>query len=396
MRFGLQIGAGMQGLAREFLKHQSTRNPVILSPRNAGKKAPVSSLASFASTIAPDTNEVLVDPQLYFQGTPKGALGLFPHYKAAGENLQANLEAALAALRALNDECQTTRFIVPANYQEQLSSDYLDDLGLFAQTARHYATGRQTLLTLALGPDCLKARESVDMLHGALADADCEGVYIVAAHPDKSYLPDDPNWLVNLMSLIAGIKQMGKLVYVGYENHIAMILAMTGCDVIFSGNYLNTRHFQQSAFEETGDNFGRQAIWYYAPQTLSEYRLNSLDLARNQGVLYLMEPSPRNNYTKVLFNPQVMPSDTAYNQKDSFLHYLTSVNQQVITLNQNTYQDTHNALENLYTTAESSIEGLHKKGIYDQSRSGATAVTATLQAMTVIDNTWGFILSHNW
>lgn len=392
MKLGLQMGAGMQELAKQFLKDQKTRNPVVLSPRNAYKRSPVKALVNFASSIKADTDELLVDPQLYFQGMPKGALADFPHYQAVRGNLKANLEAVLTELGKLNDECQTKRFIVPANYQEQLSPEYLASLGVFAQTARPYAAGRPVLLTLALSADCLKARESVDMLHATLADSDCDGVYLVAAHPDRKYLPDNPNWLSNLMSLVAGIKQMGKLVYVGYENHVALVLALSGCDAVFSGNYLNTRHFQKSTFIENTDNYGRRVTWYYAPRTLSEYRLNSLDLAKNQDVLYLLESS--DTYAKVLFNPQVMPSDTAYSEKDSFLHYLSSLNQQAKNVSQNTYKDTRTTLENLYMTAASSIEGLYDKGIFDQSRTGASAVRAALQAITVFHHTWGFILSQ--
>lgn len=120
------------------------------------------------------------------------------------------------------------------------------------------------------------------------------------------------------MSLIAGIKQMGKLVYVGYENHGALVLAMTGCDVFFSGNYLNTRYFQQAAFVEDSANYGRRALWYYAPQTLSEYRLNSLDLARNQNKLGLLAPYKNDIYAQVLFNPNAVPSDTAYSDNNTW------------------------------------------------------------------------------
>ena len=51
------------------------------------------------------------------------------------------------------------------------------------------------------------------------------------------------------MSLVAGIKRLGKEVVVGYANHQMLPLALAKCDAIAARNFLNVHWFQPEQFE---------------------------------------------------------------------------------------------------------------------------------------------------
>ena len=400
MEFGLQMGHGMQGLAGEFLGDQKSANQIILSPRNFGNTRAMSGpdrmIAYAKGPIRVASGGVLLDPQLFSGGNATVSLREFPHWKVCSGSLWDNPSAVLEEVANLNDACLTSMFIIPSDTIETVNREYLDKMSKYAASAREFSGGRKTLMTLSFGQDVLRGDSSIDMLLNALEDWDVDGFYIVSEHPRNEYLVDQPLWLYNYLVLIAGIKRIGKIAYVGYGSHQLLLLALAGCDCLFSGNYLNVRRFEKSTFEDKEEGISQRACWYYAPQALSEFKVTTLDLAMSLHALDVLKtPFGDDKYAGVLFRG-ALPSNTAYNERASFLHYLICLNQQCKVLSKSSYDETYFALLSYFNTAQSIIDGLQEIGINDRARNFANALPAASQAIAAFNANWGFQMSQEW
>ncbi len=400
MDFGLQMGHGMQSLAEEFLEDQKSANQLILSPRNFGKTkvstGPDRMISYAKGRVSKAAGGVLLDPQLFSDKDATASLREFPHWKVCSGSLWNNPRAVLEEVANLNESCLTSMFIIPSNTVEVVDGEYLVRMGEYAVSAREFSGGRKTLMTLSFGQDVLREQSSVDRLLNAIEDWDVDGFYVVSEHPHNEYLVDQPLWLYNYLVLIAGIKRLGKLAYVGYGSHQLLLLALAGCDCLFSGNYLNVRRFEKSTFEDKGEGISRRACWYYAPQALSEFKVTTLDLAMHMGALNVLKtPFGDEKYVGALFRG-ARPSDTAYDERASFLHYLICMNQQCRALSKNSYGETYSALLGYFNTAQSLIDGLLEIGINDRARNYANALPAAAQAVAAFNANWGFQMSQVW
>ncbi len=401
MDFGLQMGHGMQGLVADFLEDQKTSNPLILSPRNFAKtrgKTGFERMAAFANgPVRKVSGNVLVDPQLFSSKRATPSLRAFPHWQVCSGSLWDNPNAVLNEIALLNDACSTDMLIIPSDTIEVVKdADRLKRMGDYAASARSVASFRKTIMTLSFGQDVLREENSVDRLLNAIEDWDVDGLYIVSEHPQNEYLVDQPLWLYNYMSLVAGIKRMGKMAYAGYGSHQLLLLALAGCDCLFSGNYLSVRRFEKSTFEEKEESASQRSCWYYAPQALSEFKVTTLDLASSLHALdVLRSPFGDDEYVGMLFRG-ALPSNTAYDERKSFMHYLICLNQQCKFLSKDSYGKTYSALMGYFGTAQSLIDGLQKIGINDRARNFANALPAASQAIAAFNSSWGFQMSHEW
>jgi hypothetical protein len=220
----------------------------------------------------------------------------------------------------------------------------------------------------------------------------------VCEHPERHYLVDKPIWVANLLSLVAGIKRLGKQVIVGYANHQMLPLALAKCDAIAAGNFLTVRWFQPKHFETTNDDTqSRRTTWYYCPQALSEFKVTYLDVAKRAGILATMAtPSPmENDYSRVLFGG-AMPSLTNYKEGDSFKHYLHCLRIQCELASKSTYSETLNALFAQLETAARILNGLHNERIKGQERDFGEIADVNEAAIQIFHKEFGFAFSHEW
>jgi hypothetical protein len=227
---------------------------------------------------------------------------------------------------------------------------------------------------------------------------DVDGVYIACEHPNQHYLVNKPLWIINLLSLVAGIKRQGKSVIVGYASHQMLCLALAKCDAIAAGHFLNVRWFKPERFETTDDDdTSRRTTWYYCPQALSEYKVIYLDVAKRVNMLINMMPpeSMRNDFSRVLFEG-AMPSSTGYSEADSHRHYLHCLKMQCESLSKPTYEETRNAHLALLETAARLTAGLRNWKIKGQDRDFSEIVDVIESAISVFDEELGFVLSREW
>jgi hypothetical protein len=227
---------------------------------------------------------------------------------------------------------------------------------------------------------------------------DIDGVYIVCEHPERHYLVDRPIWIANLLSLVAGIKRLGKEVIVGYANHQMLPLALAKCDAIAAGNFLNVRWFQPEHFETTDkDEQSRRTTWYYCPQALSEFKVTYLDVAKRAGILATMAtPAPmENKYSRILFGGAT-PSLTNYKEGDSFKHYLHCLRIQCELASKSTYDETRNAQFAQLETAARILNGLHNERIKGQDRDFGEIADVNEAAIQIFDKEFGFAMAQEW
>lgn len=398
MELGIQMGHGMQSLAGELLNRWGGGS-VMLSPRNSrasSKKTPYDSLVSSAEKLRKEAGCIFVDPQLYSVKSPSKCLESFPHWKAYSGDLESNYKSVINALIGLNEDCEADAIVLPFNSVENIDDSWIELNSLIVEYARNRCPGLPLYVTIALKADALKSIYTIENLVSAIEQLNVDGAYTVCEHPGGAYLTDQSLWLLNYMQLVAGLKLCGKKVIAGFASHQMLLLALAKCDRVFSGNFLNVRRFCTSTFEANDDNGPSQrSKWYYAPQVLSEFKLTTLDLAHQIGVKEVLRTPFDDEYAEMLFG-DAYPSNTAYREGNSFKHYLNAFHEQCKSLTRDSYEETLATYQLWLQTAESIIDGLRAKGIYDRDRNYANAFPASYQAVAAFDSQLGFQMRHEW
>lgn len=396
MKFYLQMGHGMQTMCKE-LSAAWGGSTVILSPQNI---YPTSKLLPFAESMRKVNGTVLFDPQLYAPRNYQKNLqkhDYWPQSDITSIEL-GDCHDLLLKLAAINATISSEAFILPSSIVNRIDDRWGKVQGLIANKAREVASDQLLLLTVALGKEILVDDLQVESIIRYAEHWDVDGVYIVSEHPERYYLVDKPIWVANLMSLVAGIKRIGKEVVVGYANHQMLPLALAKCDAIAAGNFLNVRWFQPEHFETTdGDDPSRRTNWYYCPQAFSEFKVTYLDVAKRAGILQkiatpeLME----NEYSRVLFGGAI-PSSTNYKESDSFKHYLHCLRIQCELVSKSTYTDTRNFQFAQMETAALILNGLHNERIKGQDRDFGEICDVNEAAIHIFDKEFGFAMEQEW
>lgn len=396
MKFYIQMGHGMQTLCKDLCETwQGTT--VILSPQNI---YPTDKLPAFAASLRKVNGTVLFDPQLYSPRKHHKNLQKHTYWPREGvTNIElGECKDLLIKLADINTAIESEAFILPSNIIHRIDNHWGKIQGNIASQARQVANGQRLLLTVALGKDILSDDSQVENITQCAEHWDVDGIYIVCEHPEKHYLIDNPIWFANLLALVAGIKRQGKEVVVGYANHQFLPLALAKCDAIATGNFLNVRWFQPEHFEtKDNDDIGRRTKWYYCPQTLSEFKVAYLDVAKRANILNRMAPPPSmvNPYSKILFSG-AMPSSTNYSERNSFMHYLHCLKIQCENTRKTTYVDSRNAQFAQLETAARILDGLHDERIKGQDRDFREIVDVNEAAIQIFDKEFGFAMAQEW
>jgi hypothetical protein len=169
-------------------------------------------------------------------------------------------------------------------------------------------------------------------------------------------------------------------------------------DAICSGTWMNVRSFPPDKFRVSYDEEIRQrTTWYYSPQSLSEYTIPFLDIARRQRVLELLAPPAEldSPYASILFGGQ-QPSSVGFTEQTAFRHYLHCLRGQCAAASLNTYDDTVAAHESLLNDAQTLLATLHAAGIKGQLRDFREIIDVNRAALSVLTATRAPILRRRW
>jgi hypothetical protein len=398
MRLDLQFGWGMMEHSRQ-LAIEWSGGTVILSPRDLNAKQ----LQNTAEKITRvPGGSVLLDPQFFLPRADHARLlshSYWPKDYATGVFFDgAPLTELLSNLRDLNDELSTSEFILPGLLAQRIDDDWLSVQRAILESARSLDIDKPLCQTIALSADACRDDDQVELLLEHSAAHKAESYYLVCEHPKGSYLVEDGNWVANVVDIIAGLKLGGARVIVGYSNHQMLIASVAKADAIASGTWMNLRSFPPEKFNAPYEEDRKQrAVWYYCPQTLSEYKIFVLDLARKVGLLDVLSPTDEMNdtYVRSLFSG-AQPSAVDLSESDAFRHYLSSLNRQVADSVKPTFDETVDYHEGLLNTAKELLAELASKKINGQLRDFAQAVDANRMALAVIQETRGPLLRRYW
>ena len=395
MKFYIQMGYGMQAICKDLSASWGGAT-VILSPLNITQDK----LSPFAASLRQTGGKVLFDPQMYSPQKYHKNLQQYTYWpKKSITNIEiGNYDELLTILSDINDQVQSEAFIIPSHTVQVIDGHWNNIQKSTSSQTRRMIRNKPLFHTISLASNVLSDETQVEGITQYAEQWDVDGVYIVCEHPERYYLVDKPLWVANMLSLVAGIKRLGKRVIVGYASHQLLCLALAKCDAIAAGNFLNVRWFQPEHFETTYDDEpSRRSRWYYCPQAFSEYKVTYLDVAERVGLLPVMAPPSimSNEYSKVLFQG-AMPSSTNYKEGDSHRHYLHCLKIQCELLKESTYKETRDAHLALLETASHLTSGLRKEKIKGQDRDFGEIVDVIEAAISIFDKEFGFALSKEW
>lgn len=398
MEFGLQFGWGMMEHCRSLLRAWGG-GCVVLSPRDL-RPEQLQSLAADIRGIP--GGRVLLDPQFYVPRSDHERLTSHDYWPSA---FQTNtffsgpgMAEMIRDIVVLTGQLGCEAFIVPGPLATQVDEAWLAITRELAGVAAAAGSGLSVYITVALGWEPMRSLDDIQEVLEELRALDLAGVYLLAEHPNGDYLVHDPVWLSNLMELVAGLRLQGKRVLIGYSSHQQLCLAAAGANMIASGTYMNVRAFSPERFVAAQDEeIRRKTIWYYAPTTLSEFKIPSLDMAHRAGILANLQPPSTFGmpYCAGLFHG-LQPTSVGFTEPDAFRHYLECLRNQTMSAREATFDATIALHQRMLDNAEIELDLLAQRGVLPGTRSFAGAFDAARAAIASLIGTRGPALRRQW
>lgn len=399
MNLDLQFGFGMMEHSRALIQ-QWKGGRVILSPRDLTSEQ----LERLSATItALPGGDVWLDPQFYVPRADHERLcshDYWPDSFTTGLFWQgAALTNLLTKLFALNRTLKTSAVVLPGMLASSIDEDWFAAQEAVISEARRLSPQAHLVATIALSDDALTDIAQISELLERVETWDVWGFYIVAQHPNGSYLVADPIWLANLIDLAAGLKLLGRFVTIGYTTHQILIAALAKVDRLGSGTWMNVRSFAPDKFTIPVEEEIRQRTkWYYCPQALSEYKIPFLDVAYRVGVLDSMK-APNflgSKFADALFAGVQPSSVKAFTEQAAFRHYLQCFRQQAADAVKPTFSATYDEYMRTLDRAEQMLGSLRSKGIYGQLREFTDALEANRSAAQTLSALRSAVLERRW
>lgn len=399
MELYLQIGHGMMAHCHELIK-QWGAGTAIISPKNMNYEQ----ILTFSRKLKAHGGSVLLDPQFYIPRTSQKNLqnhSFWPQSFDTAIFFSGNgINKMIDTL--MNDyilPIGASGVLIPSLYLENDVSDDWDNInGLIINSLDRHSLSIPRYLTLCIGVEILRNESKTHELLDLVSDYPVDGFYIIPVHPNKDYLVDDMTWLLNLIDLTAGLKLCQKSVIVGYSSHQFLVLSLSKVDAICSGSWLKTRAFPLGDFDEDDDSsFAKKRVWYYCPQSLSEYQIPFLDVAQRTGILHQLEPasSYQSNYASPLFTG-AQPTSVAFREQEAFRHYLQCLKIQCEESQKPSYEDTKEYLNLIFETASDLTEYFRSNGIRGKNRDFSNIADSNLALISAFDAIRGLVYKTAW
>jgi len=372
---------------------------VVLSPRDLEPDQ----LARFSADIRGiDNGRLLFDPQFYLPHADHARLRRHDYwpdqYETASFWSGSGPVELVTRLRDLNVALGCDRLILPGLLATSIDDDWLAHQTAVLEAGSQVADDKPLLMTIALGSDAVRNQDQLHDLLDSAAGWNPAGFYVVLEHPNGDYLVGDPSWLANFLDLVAGLRLRRREVIVGYCTHQFVIAGLANATAICSGTWMNVRSFPPAKFYAAyEDEIRQRSVWYYCPQSLSEYKLPFLDLAHTQGLLAAMEPDPSlgSNYVANLFGG-AQPTTVGLDEQNAFRHYLHCLHGQVSGINSNSFDDEVAAERRRLEDARHLLTRLWNAGVLGQLRDFLQVIDFNLAAILAHSNTRGHQLRRSW
>lgn len=398
MEIYLQFGYGMMEHCRHLISEWDG-GTVVLSPRDLNGEQ----LSRLSTTITKLSNgHTLLDPQLYLPHAEHQRLCSHDYWPANYETgtfwQGPALTNLLTQLRDLNQTLKTRAFILPGLLASSINADWLEIQRAILEEANALTTDLPLIATIALSADATRDQDEIALLLETAAGWKAHGYYVVCEHPNGNYLVDDPNWLANVLDIVAGLRLGGAEVILGYCNHQLLVAAAAKASAVCSGTWMNVRSFPPDKFRTVYEEEIRQrATWYYCPQALSEYKIPFLDIAHRQKLLHLLAPPSEldGEYVNALFDG-AQPSSVGFTEQAAFRHYLHCLRGQCAAASKASFDETIETHEQLLNNAETVLNKLVAAGIRGQQRDFSNIVDVNRAALSLLTSTRGPLLRRKW
>lgn len=372
---------------------------VILSPRDLKRKQ----LVKLSDEIrALPGGRVLVDPQFYVPRSDHHRLTAHDYwpdsYQTSGFFGGPAMQTMMSDVLQLNRDLGTSAFILPGLMATEIDDDWLATLRATAEHAATMNAGVPLYASVALSSDSVRNTAGIQEILAEFETLGVAGAYLLFEHPSGSYIVEDPIWLANALELAAGLRLLEKNVVVGYANHELLCLGAASVNAIASGTWMNVRAFSPDRFlNPDEEDIKRKAVWYYAPSSLSEYKLPFLDVAHQRGVLASMAPPAAygSTYAAPLFSG-VQPSSVGFGEPEAFRHYLQCVLHQARGARATTFDATLTSLRQMLDAAERQGRLLARSGVLPQLRGFSEAFDPVRSALSALEATRGSLLRRAW
>jgi len=397
MELYLQFGYGMMAHCEHLVSNWQS-GTVILSPRDQD----LDQMSRFVARIHDVGGQVLVDPQFYLPHADHGRLVSHPYWPQNYETALFNVGEIRDMLTILKDQYnipfETPFFILPGKRSTEINDDWYNYYSLIIQEARNINVHDNLYLTLCLSQEAMNSEDTIHSVLEYIDTWDIDGFYVVPEPPSNNgYLVNNPNWMINLLDLTAGIRLQGKQVVVGYSNHQMLCLGLSKTNAIASGNWLNVRSFNINKFNNPEEGIARRSTWFYCPQSLSEYQIPFMDIAQRSGILADLRTDVvfDSNYADILFSG-AQPSTVNYTRKEAFRHYLQCLRKQAHDSVKATYAETKESLKLQLETSERLTTFFSSNGIRGRDRDFSNVVDVNMAALDVFHRIRGMVLEHRW
>ena len=396
MELFLQFGYGMKQHCKTLIQEWG-HGSVILSPRDMA----MDTMCEFTKALSKVGGVSLLDPQFY--NPHANHPGILQHAnwdpESATEEVcsEEGVMSLVAKLKQENDAIGTVAFILPSLFCKSVSQTFLDHQAMVADVSARW-DDKPRYATICLSNDVVKSSEQLAMIADSAVEWDVDGYYVVAEHPSKSYLVDDPIWLTNFLQFCFELKLLGRQVIVGYTSPQMLLLACAKVDAIATGTWQNVRSFNINKFDQPEpDAITRKKTWYYAPDTYGEYPIPFVQIAYKMGVLDKLKPSRefRHGYADQLFK-EVPPEAVRFGDREAFLHYLSCVHRQVELCSLPTFNERFSYALSQLNQAKTLNYVLRSKGVSGQARDFSDIYDVNIAALKAFEHDSGFIAEQNW
>jgi hypothetical protein len=394
----LQFGWGMMEMCCSLLKRWES-GTVILSPRDLEPEQ----LEPFASRLDELGGARLLDPQFYLPHSDHERLTSHSYWPnsydtgqfwAGGQSVE-----CMASLVQLNEELGCARVILPGVFTNTIDAAWASMQATAIANAASLGVDKLNMLaTIAMSAEVASDASQVEDLLLTTEGWDIGGAYLILEHPAQQYFVAEPSWVANMLDVIAGLRLQGKRVVVGHANQQMLLCAVAGANAIASGNYMNVRLLDTKKFEApVEDEMRQRAIWYYCPQTLSEFRLSALDFARDRRRLGLLRPEPRlaTAESELLFEA-ARPSASGFQESASFRHFLDTMHKQCAANDLSEFDSCLTMLRAQVHHADELLAQLRAAGITSEPRSFRHSVEACDSALLALEEDRGAMLRRHW
>lgn len=323
MRYFLQMGYGMMAMNLELIEEFAAAKQagVIVWPRTLSR----TQVERHAKEVREAGASLLFDPCFYVPNTERQSILDYPYWDGIKFDTVdfTGQEGRDFCKRVIEYQVHTLcvdSVLLPGRYANVRNEEWLEMHRLFAEVGEEYGLYCPIYSTVALGPDVIGDKASLDAIADELVSYPVDGYYVLYRPPNDDYLACDEAFLLSLLQFLLSLSLTERKVIVGYANQQDLLSAAAGVETIASGNYRNVRRFNPDIFEEPEDEERRKATWYYDGRSMCEFKIPQLGIADKFNVRSKFGPSSK-YASPLLTSPN--PAAHPWGEPDSFRHYLT-------------------------------------------------------------------------